>query len=49
MVSGQCWIETRLCDVFGLFNEYMDGVDSEMKVRVLGKELQLHGANGGMV
>ena len=30
-----------------LFNVYMDGVVREMNVRVLGKGLELHRANGG--
>ena len=30
-----------------LFNAYMDGVVREVKVRVLGKELELLSVNGG--
>ena len=30
-----------------LFNVYMDGVDREVNVRVLGKGLELLSANGG--
>ena len=47
MVSGQCLIETVLCDVSMVVYLYMDGVVREVNVRVLGKGLELLSANGG--